>query len=295
MNKLKTYFSYKKFQTESLKILYLNDDYFLQQASIKALKDLGHEVQPLQLVRDPSQMLETLLKTCVVFKPDCLMGINHGGYDPEGKIASIVDDLGLPVVFWYLDDFRFIIFNGKHHANENTAIFTFENKHVSLLKSLGFEHVFYLPSAASVIPGKNYKHNKYNYLKNSISFVGNTFDDTKTLRQKPYYKQLLQKVKNEIDFSVLHHNLVNRIENVVKNDFDSMDDLYHFSGFIIAEATQKYRQHVLGQIKDKNFHLFGDQKWKKLVKVSNIHPPTRYETETPFVYHNSQVNLNLSS
>jgi len=295
MNKLKNYFSYPKFKSESLKILYLNDDYFLQQASIGALQELGHEVYPLQLVRDPSQMLERLLKTCVMFKPDCLMGINHGGYDPEGKIAAIVDELHLPVIFWYLDDFRFIIFNGKHHANENTAVFTFEKNHVALLKSLGFEHVFYLPSAASMRPHGLYQQGKYNYLKKAVSFVGNTFDQTKTLRQKPHYQQLLEKVQQEIDFTRLQDTLVSQVEKVVENEFREMDDLFHFAGFVIAEATQKYRQYMLGKMNDSRFHLFGDPQWKKLVNIGKIHPPTRYETETPYVYHNSLINVNLSS
>ncbi len=295
MQKLKQYFSYKKFQNDRFKILYLNDNYFLQNASIKALKNLGHEVLPLKLVKDPTKMLEALLKTCVIFKPDCIMGINHGGYDPEGKIAEIVDSLGIPVIFWYLDDFRFIIFNGKHHAKSNTAIFTFEKKHVPLLRKLGFEHVFYLPSAASVDPHNIKTIKKFDFLDNKVTFVGNTFDETKLLRQKEKYHNFLSVLEDKMDFTKLHHHLVNDIEKELAEQFIDKDEFYHFSGFVIAHATQKYRQHMLNNLTEIDLHIFGDTKWKKLVNGVTIHPPTSYETETPYIYKRSIININLSS
>ncbi|NOX36863.1 MAG: glycosyltransferase [Calditrichaeota bacterium] len=295
MSKLQAYFNYRKFQAPPFRIIYLNDDYFLQSTSIEALKQLGHQVVPLQIERHPSRMLEKLLKTCVLVKPDAVMGINHGGFDPEGKIASILAELDIPIVMWYLDDFRFIIFKNNVHATPNSIIFTFDKKQVNPLLETGFQHVFYLPSGSSFDPRRSYRDKKFNFLHSAITFVGNTFDKTKTMRDKPHYSKHLQELEHKIDFTLLHHNLVEQIETYQKSHFADEDDFYQYAGFVIAHATQIYRQYMLRQIQEENFHIFGDGKWKELGVRATIHRGTHFLKETPHVYAQSMINLNLSS
>ncbi len=295
LHTLKNFLSYGKFQHEKLKIIFLHKNYFLQQASIEALEALGHEVMVLPIPKEPSQMLQLLLKSCVDFKADCIIGNNHLGFDPEGKIAAILNELAMPVIFWYLDDFRFIIFNGTHHANPYTAIFTFEENHVLPLKNLGFENAFYLPTAASFNPDLNYGNPDYTFLKNAVSFVGNSFENTKSLRQEKHFFPLLSSQIPLSEMQCLRHDFVQQIESRFADHFPNQDALYHFAAYSAAEATQIYRKHYLSKLQDENFQVFGDAKWKALLPNVKIQPASHYETVTPKIYHHSLINLNLSS
>jgi spore maturation protein CgeB len=295
MAQIKNYLSYPKFAAAKLKIIFLDKNYFLQEASIKALRELGHEVLALKIPRDPSQMLQLLLKSCIEIKPDCIIGNNHLGFDEEGKIAHILKELQIPVIFWYLDDFRFIIFNGKHHANPFTAIFTFEEKQVFPLKKLGFENAFYLPTAASFDPDGQYEDPQFAFLKNAVTFVGNSFETTKIRRQKSHYNSLLSSRLSPAEMENLQHDLVHQIEKRFANHFPDKDSLYHFAAYAAAEASQIYRKHTLSHLHDKYFQIFGDDKWKELLHNAKIQPASHYETNTPKVYHHSFINLNLSS
>ncbi len=295
MSRLKAFFRYPKFKAPPFRIIYLNDDYFLQAATIEALKTLGHHVYPLQIERNPTRMLEKLLKTCVLVKPDAVMGVNHGGFDPEGKIAGILAELNIPIVMWYLDDFRFIIHKNNVHATPNSIIFTFDKKQVVPLLETGFQHVFYLPSGSSYHPQRLYRSPKFAFLQGAVTFVGNTFDKTKTTRNKPHYARHLRELEGEIDFTRLHHDLVEQIERHQKTRFDNEDDFYRYAGFVIAHATQVYRQYMLRHISEPDFHLFGDSKWKELGIGARLHGGTHFLNETPFVYAHSQININLSS
>jgi hypothetical protein len=193
---LKAHFSYRKFSGDTYRILYLYSDYYLELESIEALKKLGHEVLPVIIVNDSKKMLRLVLKKSVEFKPDCIINTNHGAFDQEGKIAGILSEFSIPVIIWYLDDFKFIIFSGAIHATENTALFTFERNHVDPLKKNGFQNSFYLPTASSVDPTLNYRSEKYAHLSDLTTFVGNTFESTKLERQIEEYIPLIEESIN---------------------------------------------------------------------------------------------------
>lgn len=295
MSRLKEYFSYKKFDTPVYRILYLNNDYYLQKQSIAALKNLGHDVAVVDVVNDPSQMLELILKTAILLKPDCVMGVNHLGFDEEGKIADLLSQLSIPVVFWYLDDFRFIAFDGKVQSNPMTAIFTFEKTHVPVIKELGFSHVFHLPSASAIHPEKDYLNQSYSFLENAVSFIGGTFSSSKNKRLKPAYPDLLFKLEKKIDFKHANTFLIDEIKREQAAELVTENEFNHYAGYVMCEAIRQYRANILENVVAENFHVFGDLCWNEYSINGTIHGPVDNTTAVPFIFHHSLLNLNISS
>lgn len=292
MSQLKEYFSYKKFAEDRLKIIVLYKSYFLQDESIADFKTLGHTVVPVPVVDEPKQMLDSLLKTCLDVKPDFILGTNHIGFDPEGKIAAILEELKIPVAFWYLDDFHFIIPDARVQAHSNIAIFSFEQNNLDSLNRFGFEHVFYLPAGSTLKKGTDWKDSAYTYLHNRISFVGNTFLDAQDRWHKAHYPDLYSQLKLD-KWNVERGSFIQFIKQEMESKFSNLAELYHFVGYAAGRSTMDHRVNLLKQI-DKPV-VFGDRHWPDLDLDLEIHPPVHMTREAPKVFNASQINLNISS
>ncbi len=295
MRNLKARFSYQKFLQPPYKILYLDDDYFLQKESIAALKQLGHDVTVLNVIHNPTQMLAQILKTAVITQPDCIMSINHAGFDPEGKIAHILSELCIPVLLWYLDDFRFIILKGDIHANPNTAIFTFEKKHIPALKETGFEHVFHLPSATVLDPARNYEYAEFAGLANATVFIGSTFNKSKAARFKPRFPKWAHQLEKQLDLTQLHDQLFDKIMAIQGKYFDTNEAFYHYASYAMCHATALYRQYCLESVLAQDFHVMGDEDWRNANISGKIHGPVHNITVAPHIFKMALINLCFSS
>ncbi len=297
MSKLKAYFSYPKFQSPPYRLLFIFNDYYLQKASIQALKQMGHQVEVVPLQKDARQMLDVLLKTSVLFRPDAIMGMNHVGMDTEGIIPQTLAELGIPIIIWYLDDFRFLIPNQQALVTPLTAIFTFEQTHVPLLKAVGFEHVFYLPSASAYDPHQDYHHRypRFQKLNEAVTFVGTTFDYTRKKLEQPEFERFYQEFIQHHNLAIHSPNMVSDLENRQRHLFADPAQFYEYCGYVISRSTETYRLHFLKAVEARPFYVIGDARWLTLGVPAQYLPPTQYETETPAVYAHSQINLNLSS
>ncbi len=292
MSQLKTFFSYKKFAQSPLKIIFLDKTYFLQKETIAVLKKMGHTVVSLQVLDDPKQMLDSLLKTCLQVKPDFIMGTNHIGFDPDGKIANVLNELDLPVLFWYLDDFRFIIPRGRNQALPNIALFSFEKNDLPDLRKFGFEHVFYMPAGSPLQPDADFFNPEFSYLQDRISFVGNTFLDAQERWFLPRYPELYE----QLDFDKWNAQKQTLVDFIIKaqvTQFSSEADLFHYAGYVAGRSTMENRIELLKQI--PNPVVFGDRHWPELGLNAEIHPPVHPAETAPKIFKASQINLNISS
>lgn len=296
MQNLKQHFSYRKFADSTHNILYLDDDYFLQKESIDALQKLGHRVTVLKVLQnDPSKMLESILKTALMTKPDCVMSINHAGFDPEGKIVNILNELRIPLLMWYLDDFRFILVDTHLHATPNTAVFTYEKQHLQPLRDTGFLHVFHLPSATAVDPTRDYHYEEFANLADATVFIGSTFNKSKAARLRPEYPRMAKKLSKKIDFTELQHDLLLQAERLQRSHFPTSAKFFHYASYLICEATEQYRRHFLEHVHADYFHVFGDKDWEKANISGKIHPPVHNLTAAPHIQRMAKINLCLSS
>ncbi len=295
MSRLKTYFSYKKFATAQKHILFLDKGYFLQKESIAVLKEMGHRLLVLPVGENPKAMLDRLLKNSLDFKPDAVMTMNHFGFDAEGKIASVLAELSIPLLVWYLDDFRFIIPNPRPLAQPNVLLATFEKEDLPALRQTGFEHVLYLPTASALDPDKNYHNDRYDYLSSTVSFVGNSFEATKKLWFRPGYKELAESLPLEGWIKARRPYLTDFCDQHLGGHLASREESQHFAGYAAAQATQLYRLKLLQNLEGTALHIFGDEFWKSVIPQARCHPPLHNLKEAPAVFAASAVNLNISS
>ena len=295
MSQLKEYFNYRKFAAGQKRILFLDKGYFLQQESMACLREMGHVVYPLKVADEAKVMLERLLKSCVEFKPDAILGMNHFGLDAQGKISALLNELNIPVIFWYLDDFRFIIQQAEHLTRPNVLLFTFEKEDVPELKELGFEHVFYLPTASALDLNKNYRNTEFSYLREAVSYVGSSFEPTKKQWLRPGYEEKLAQLNLAQYFAQQGLSVVDFVLREQAHLFRSKDEVYHYAGYVSAQATQDYRVRILKNVSHENVHIFGDDKWRDLGLAAQVHPAVHNLQAAPSVFANSQINLNISS
>jgi len=256
---------------------------------------MGHSVFVLEVPENPKELLDELLKTCVHFKPDCIMGMNHIGFDSKGKIANILSELEMPVLFWYLDDYRFIIGESSDQIFSNIIIFSFEKNNINHLKKIGFENVYYLPTATVLQPGRKHYDSKYSFLSNAVSFIGSTFEMTKNQWSRSSYTDFLSEINLEDYFSEKNKTIIEYIQQKQKKYFSTKSELYHYAGYVAAHATQFYRKKYLAGIKSEKVHVFGDEKWKKLGLNATLHESVDNINTAPNIFFSSAINLNISS
>lgn len=295
MHKLKEYFSYKKFSQFPFRFLILEKSYHLQKQIADCLQNMGHNVFILKVKDNPTEMADSLLKASVQFKPDCIFGMNHIGFDQEGKLADIISQFKIPVIFWYVDDFRFIMGENKDLIKSNVMVFSFEKNNIKQLKELGFDHVYYLPTATGLNPASSYYNTKFSFLSNAVSFIGSTFASTINQWNKSGYEGLKEFIDLEnLDFSQ-NNVIVDYIAKHQSQNFKSKNDFYHYSGYVSAIATQIYRKKYLGNLEAQNVHIFGDEKWKDFNFNFQVHPPVDNINVSPQIFSSSAINLNISS
>lgn len=291
MSKLKAYFSYPKFHSPPYRLLFIYNDYYLQNASITALQQMGHQVEVVPLQKNAREMLDVLLKTSVLFRPDAIMGMNHVGMDSEGIIPQTLAHLGIPIVIWYLDDFRFLIPDQQALVTPLTFIFTFEKTHVPLLKQVGFDHVFYLPSASAYNPYQNYRQQcpRFQHLHNAITFVGTTFNFTRKKLEQQGFEHYYQKFIRQYPLTQHHPNLVSELEHRQRHLFPEVTQFYEYCGYVIARATETYRLHFLQNVQNQPFYVVGDNRWLTPGVKAQYIPPTRYEPAPPLFMHTRKL------
>ncbi len=291
---LQTHFAYRKFLRPPYRFLIIDAGLHLQMEMAAALRALGHVVVSVPLAEnDPQRMLTALLAAAVQLRPDAILTENHAGFDGDAVIGGQLNELGIPVIVWYLDDFRLLIGDDVRHAYPRTLICTFERQHVPLLHGLGFAHVHHLPSgcfADGLSQGPPRPE-----LAGAVIFIGDTFERTKAKRFDPAYPALLDALGASgftIDLGV---DVVAEVLRRQGSQFASRVDAYRYAGYVLAHATQRYRQVLLQQVRAADFHVFGDENWRGFGLCATVHGPTDSRTETPAIYRDSAAILNLSS
>lgn len=293
---LKTHLAYPKFARPPYRLLLIDADLYLQVEMAAALRQLGHTVKIVRLPQgDPGEMLATLLHAAVAMRPDAILTENHAGFDDGGEIAAILHDLGLPVIVWYLDDFRLLIGEGRRLIQPNTLVFTVERSHVPLLQAIGFPHVHYLPSASGLDPTASYPPLSGPDLSRATSLVGHTFEYAKQKLAHPTFPDLLADLTRTGLMIAPGQDLVGTILEGQGHHFHHRDEAYRYAAFVTAHATQLYRTAILRQLRTEALHIFGDSHWHTLGVPATIHGRIDSQREAPAIYRHSLINLNLSS
>lgn len=290
---------YRKFSSPPYRFLILKYDYFLRRHLVTELRRQGHEVVELQPTAEPSAdaVLNQVLDRATSFHPDALLTLNNMGLDQRGAIMQALSDVGLPVIVWYVDNYRFTgpYFTGP--GPELTIVFCSDRSHVPLLGEAGFAHAFYLPLAAGAGYGALPVDGSYDFLRDKVSYVGGTF--TKMVdhfHDKSHERAYLDWKPDFPAQKEAHGRLdLDRTFAPYRQRFLDLESFYHFMAYVVFRETRRYRVGRLTSLLDQPLAVFGIDDWKNYLPPEVVHKPVAYFKETPSVYRSSAVTLSLAT
>ena len=149
----------------------------MQNQLLAELQRQGHETLVLDMPKDipAKEVLRKVLKEAVEFRPDALLVLNNMGLDHYGTIIGVLARLPLPVILWYLDNYRFCGPLFIDDIPETVVVFSSDKALLPVLEQAGFPHRFYLPLATDISLGSARNDKRFSFLHDKVSYVGGTF------------------------------------------------------------------------------------------------------------------------
>jgi spore maturation protein CgeB len=139
-----------RFRSGQARVLLLRRPYFLYREIESALERLGMPVAVVEIPEEDAALgpfAERLLGQVAAFRPDFALTVNHFGLDREGRLAALLEDMGLPLASWFVDSPALILADYPDLSTSGTCVFTYDADNVDWLKGRGFSRAHYLPLA----------------------------------------------------------------------------------------------------------------------------------------------------
>ena len=303
---------YPKFRSQDPKILFFDSSYFLCDEIHAGLDRLGvshHTIHLDDLETGSNEFIETLLKAVIDFRPDFALTVNHFGLDREGKLAGLLDDLGLPLASWFVDNPHLILFDYTHPGTDNTVLFTFDADNLDQLREKGFANVHHLPLAtdperfgagATIAGNPDWACD--------VSFVGNSMMDpvAHSLARSGLPSRLITEYEDVARaFGASGENRVDRFLARHRPDWhkavaglDTRENRLACESLLTWEATRQYRLACVRQTLPFSPLIVGDPGWNPLLPRDGSWrylSPLDYYADLPRFYPLSKVNFNCTS
>ncbi len=307
MSNLKEYLDYPRFKNDKIKVLIINSGYFLIKDLAQGLVENNHEVKFIQLYEktpvNPSlsaankqaraNFLDDFLLLLVKFKPDFILTVNLIGFDEDGILVELLEKFKILAVNWFVDTPLGILNNNKKFNSSSIFSFCWEKSYLKPFRKTFPKHqIEYLPYATNYT-GKEVFKNSLGFYE--ISFVGNSMiEATNDWREKANLEEeLIRKMLSELSQDPC--NNYQNFEKIIKKyqieGFYNITYLQFLSTMIYRHESFKYLEK--NQIKAQ---IFGDSNWQKLnFAIHQVNKGLNYYSETPQLYKNSKISLNLTS
>lgn len=292
------------------RILLLTSQYFIMGEIEAALKRLEVEHHFLNLEAkemDLNEFVQVMVSTISDFKPDFVLTVNHLGVDREGVLLSILDQLRIPLVSWFVDNPQLILGAYNNLNAGQTILFTWDADTVTSLQTDGFLSTFYLPLGADPYRFTPEGKAVSPQLQSAVSFVGNSMK-TKTEKRfaaaNPTYLMVEESYAIAKGFMDAPERTV---KGYMKREFPPVlkelekqprGRALAFETYLTWLATGLYRRDCLEQTMPYKPLLVGDDGWKEVFKnISGwrYHSELSYYDDLPDFYRASQINFNCTS
>ncbi len=296
---LKRHFQYKKFKSPPYRFIFLKYDYFMQNQLLAELRRQGHQTLVLDMPKGISakEVLRRVLKEAVQFRPDALLVLNNMGLDHYGTIIGVLARLPLPVMLWYLDNYRFCGPLFFDDIPDTVVTFSSDKALLPILEQAGFPHRFYLPLATDISLRSVRNDKRFAYLNNKASYVGGTFSKMVDHFRTDGFEAIYNEWLPDLTAAKQAGGLVDLQEvfDSYRERFPSLQIFYNFIAYVVFRETCNYRVGRLTCLLDEPLAVFGPDDWKNYIPENIIRHPVKYATETPNVYRNSAINLSLAT
>lgn len=222
----------------------------------------------------------------------------------------------IPYVSWIFDCPQRMLLS-KTLINNVNYIFCFDRKYTDYLQQLGARHCIHYPLAADANRLEEIYQNENLSIKKkykcNVSYLGNLYNDKNNritdARFSDYVKGYINGIA-EAQLRIYGYNFLTEIlpddviEEIIKKCELQLSDLYYedskqwVSDTIGRDISARERVLVLetlGKIMDIN--LYSGSKLPKVLQGLRIKEKgfANYETEMPYVFHNSKININITS
>lgn len=239
-------------------------------------------------------------------------------YDYFPLISMLCEMNQIPYISW-IYDCPMTTLMSKTLTNGWNYIFCFDAVYTQRLSELGAQHVYHCPLAADIETLENIRRKEKenpewkNRFRHQISFVGNLYNGEKNrLRRAELSEYAHGYVEGLIGSQLLvyGYNLLadaitpQVIEEIVQKCDLTLSEKYIFDKKQLAadaigvEVTARERELVVKRLSESyalalySSHPVEQEIRGKLLREMGY---VDYEKEMPYVFHNSQINLNMTS
>jgi len=275
---------------------------------------VSYEGHNCELSFDPIRPLLVNLRAILErYDPDFLLTVNHFGLDREGRLAELLERLGLPLASWFVDNPQLILSRYQGLVQPGTALFTWDADNVPSLRAAGYAHVHYLPLATDVHRFRPGLASGPESWRAEVSFVGDSMasavaESLAACAAVPELAGRYQRIaagfggasERDVDayLSAAHPALAERLrvlpDPALRLACESL---------LTWEATRQYRRACVTALASLSPLIAGDEScwravWSELpasAPAARFLPRLDYYEDLPRFYPMSRVSLNCTS
>lgn len=297
-----------------MKILVFRWDIYPYEDIIETFKKQGHFVDvpafsEINHLKD--EAFEKALADCLSSNTyDFVFSVNY-----FSVIARVCHTFHIRYVSWNVDTPLISMQTDTVSYPEN-RIFTFDKKEWQEFRQKGIEHIYHLPLAGN--PERLTDHSKPDY-RYPVSFVGSLYEKNRydeMCRILPDYLCGYLDAAIEAQLHICCGNILSALmsdsvfqdilpylklepgyENCFSEQYaqESLLKLQFNTRVLSHKVASLCRIHMLNRLaKQYPVHLFTTSDPSPLLQV-HTHPPVDYQTEMSEIFHDSKINLNITS
>ena len=304
--KLSQDWKYKKFQHSQTRIIFIDSSYVLTKECLSAIQKSGNLVHYVHIdpdTYDYEQFFKKMLTDINQFKPDFILTINHLGFDKDGRLTKLFEEMELPFASWFVDSPSVILSTFDNNVSDFCNIFLWDDTYLSQVMEMGYKNCYYMPLATD--PKIFYPLNtkkRYN-----VSFVGSSMVNAIHKNMQSWaFKTELIKIFDEVVRFFLEKKLqglskpyfLYEVIRYFGQDlvFDDQNQMEDFKSAVLWKATQIYRNMGIDKLSSFMPTIAGDPNWKYLLPYEFELLSERWYYDTLNQYYNeSRINFNMTS
>lgn len=283
---------YPKFAREHQRVVVIDSGYHLQRECALSLRQLGHTVRivPMRTDQPFASILQALLQALVAFKPDFVLSVNHLGFDRDGAMAALFEDIQMPLAVWYVDSPFFVLRSSRLPAPAVSTFFVWDEAYRAALMQAGALDVHYLPLAADSRMLKPCLPQTSPNLP--CLFVGDSMQHA--IHKWQARLELRARTSSERLSRAL---LVDRaaLVQMMSSTNTCRDARWDILALATFRATGTYRKQVLQALDMHTLHIAGDAGWRDLLPNARLEPAVAYGPDLAACFAHTEININATS
>lgn len=289
---------YPKFSGPT-RLLILETEYFFDKSWVRAAASLGWESAKVPsamtggLTRD---QIATLFRTVAEFKPDFILTSNYAGMDMHGLFSKFFEDARIPYVSWFTDTPRMILYNREVHCSPYSVAATWERGYIPHLKSLGFEHVYFMPHATDpdLFHGPVQETHARKLAFVGASMISHAEEAWEKLRAFPEITVVL---RDALDSGrMTREQFAKGVETIVPPSLlkdCAPRERRHLELCLVYEGTRRIRAGMARRLAPLGLEVHGDAEWKQVHECC-FGDVGYFDALAPF-YRSTAINVNSTS